>query len=333
MARKLRVLFEGAIYHVMFRGNARERIFLGDKDRQRLLQRLAASASTYQVDIYLYCLMSNHVHLLVCTPLANLDRFMGSLLTGYTVYFNRRHDSVGHVLQGRYKAQVVAGDEYLLKLSRYIHLNPVFVGGWKSKPLAERVAYLRRYPWSSYPAYLGTGKAPEWLKTSPLLALVERFGEPGHNGYRKYVEWGLVHGEADRELCLGNALALGDPEFVAGIRRRYAQACARCRREDAVLRPARQYWSADWVWKKVLAVCQVEEHLLQARKRGGAERGLMAWALQKYAGLTQRQVAERLGLKSGAAVSLLLSRLEQRASTDDRRVRKWQNAVNLLFKG
>ncbi len=64
----------------------------------------------------------------------------------------------------------------------------------------------------------------------------------------------MVNGEADRELCLGNALALGDPEFVAGVRRRYAQACARCRREDAVLRPARQYGSTDWVWKKVLAV-------------------------------------------------------------------------------
>ena len=174
---------------------------------------------------------------------------------------------------------------------------------------------------------------PAWLKTGPLLGLVERFGEPGHKGYRIYVEWGLVHGEADRELGLGNALAVGDAKFVAGIRRRYAQACARCRREDAVLRPARQYWSADWVWKKVLAVCQVEADLLQARKRGGAERGLMAWALQKYAGLTQRQVAERLGLKSGAAVSLSLSRLEERAATDDRRVIKWQNAVNLLFKG
>ena len=334
VARKLRVLFAGAIYHVMFRGNARQRIFHGDGDRERILWRLAASANTYQVDVYLYCLMNNHVHLLVCTPLGNLDRFMSSLLTGYTVYFNRRHDSVGHVLQGRYKAQVVAGDEYLLKLSRYLHLNPVFIGAWKRKPAGERLAHLRQYRWSSYPAYLGQVKAASWLKTGPLLALGQRFGEQRGNGYGQYVEAGLVREDADQALWAGNALALGDAAFVEEIRRRYEQACAGRQREDVDLRPARKYRSADLVWQKGLEVCQAEESLMQARKRGAVARGLMAWALQRHAGLTQRQVAERLGLTSGAAVSLLLRRLEQQASSAMAgEVAKWQQKVNLLFKG
>lgn len=127
MARKLRVLYEGALYHVTFRGNARQTVFLNDEDKGRLLSRLAESAEAYQVRIHLYCLMENHVHLLVGTPRANLDRFMGSVLTGYTVYFNRRHNRVGHLMQGRYGAQLVEGDEYLLRLSRYIHLTAYLV--------------------------------------------------------------------------------------------------------------------------------------------------------------------------------------------------------------
>ncbi|HRV31801.1 MAG TPA: transposase, partial [Kiritimatiellia bacterium] len=113
MARKPRALVAGGIYHVTSRGNERQAIFRDDHDRVRFLERLAESASTHQVRVYLYCFMPNHVHLVVETPLANLDRFMGSLLTGYTVYFNHRHGRTGHLMQGRYGAQVVEGNEYL----------------------------------------------------------------------------------------------------------------------------------------------------------------------------------------------------------------------------
>ena len=100
-------MIEGGIYHITSRGNDRQTIFRDAQDRERFLERLADSAQDYQVRIYLFCLMPNHVHLLLETPLGNLDRFMGSLLTGYAVYFNRRHQRVGHLMQGRYGAQVV----------------------------------------------------------------------------------------------------------------------------------------------------------------------------------------------------------------------------------
>lgn len=116
MARPLRVHFEGALYHVAFRGNVRRIIFRDDGHRGRFRDELAASVIRYRVQIHLACLMPNHVHLLLGTPDSNLSAFMGRLLTTYAVYFNRRHRRSGHLTQGRFKAQLVQGDEYLLKL-------------------------------------------------------------------------------------------------------------------------------------------------------------------------------------------------------------------------
>ena len=158
MARKPRALITGGIYHVTSRGNERQAIFRDDRDREQFLENLADSAAIYQVRVYLYCLMPNHFHLLVETPQGNLDRFMGRLLTGYTVYFNRRHQRVGHLMQGRYGAQVVEGNDYLLKLSRYIHLNPVQVHDISEWPLTERLRLLRDYRWSSFQESGGPGK-------------------------------------------------------------------------------------------------------------------------------------------------------------------------------
>lgn len=83
---------------------------------------------------------------------------MQSLSTAYTVYSNLRHRRHGHLLDGRYKAKVVEGDDYLLALSRYVHLNPVCVGALRDRSIEERIRYLRQYRWSGYPAYIGLGK-------------------------------------------------------------------------------------------------------------------------------------------------------------------------------
>ena len=114
MPRQVRVEFPGAIYHITIRGNGRQSIFGDDRDRERFLRRLAESVEAYGIRLYLFALMSNHAHFLCETPSVNLSRFMQSLETGYTVYFNLRHRTSGHLFQGRYKAKLVEGDEYLL---------------------------------------------------------------------------------------------------------------------------------------------------------------------------------------------------------------------------
>src|SRR6266436_2370002 len=125
MARSLRVEFEGALYHICARGNKRERIFGGEKDYLLFVQLLRESAERFGVEVHAYVLLPNHFHLLARTRRANLGRWMHWLLVAYSVSFNLRHRSSGHLFQGRYKSFLVDGGEYLLGLSRYIHLNPV----------------------------------------------------------------------------------------------------------------------------------------------------------------------------------------------------------------
>ena len=141
----------------------RNLLFRDDKDRIRFLPRLEQAVEDFEVRLYLYCLMSNHFHLVVETPRGNLSKFMQSLNTGYTVYFNLRHRRHGHLMDGRYKAELVSGDEYLLKLSRYIHQNPVAVAAWRKRSIEERIPRLRAYRWSSCRGYIGEEKAADFV--------------------------------------------------------------------------------------------------------------------------------------------------------------------------
>jgi putative transposase len=124
VARPLRVEFEGAIYHLLARGNARQRIFADDADRTKFLELLRSSAARFEIVLHGFVLMGNHFHLLAQTRQANLSRWMHWLMVSYTVHFNWRHARSGHLFQGRYKSLLVEGGEYLLGLSRYLHLNP-----------------------------------------------------------------------------------------------------------------------------------------------------------------------------------------------------------------
>ena len=128
MARPLRIEYPGAVYHVTSRGNARESIFLEDTDRQIFLEVLEAVVGKYNWLCHAYCLMDNHYHILVETPDPNLSLGMRQLNGVYTQGFNRRHNRVGHVFQGRYKSILVEKNEHLLELCRYIVLNPVRAG-------------------------------------------------------------------------------------------------------------------------------------------------------------------------------------------------------------
>ncbi|MDX8409364.1 MAG: transposase [Mariprofundales bacterium] len=153
MARPLRVEFSGAIYHVTSRGNAQADIYLDDTDRADFLDTLANVIERFGWVCHAYCLMTNHYHLVIETPQANLAQAMRQLNGVYTQRFNRRHHRVGHIFQGRYKAILVEHDVYLLELGRYVVLNPVRAG---------MVEGARHWPWSSY---RGSG----WCRAMPFM--------------------------------------------------------------------------------------------------------------------------------------------------------------------
>ncbi len=166
MARKLRVQYPGAIYHVMNRGDRREPIFKDDQDHRRFLETLGEACNKTGWQVHAYCLMLNHFHLVVETPNANLVAGMKWFLGTYTSRFNRRHKLFGHLFSGRYKSLIVdgSGDGYLRTVCDYVHLNPV-----RAKLLPPEEP-LQAYRWSSYPEYLKrAGQRVRWLRVDRVL--------------------------------------------------------------------------------------------------------------------------------------------------------------------
>jgi REP element-mobilizing transposase RayT len=166
MPRNLRIEYEGAMYHVLNRGDRREPIFRDAADRKWFLETLGETCAKTDWRVHALCLMENHFHLVVETPKANLVVGMKWFLGTYTGRFNRRHQLFGHLFSGRYKALVVdaASPGYFRTVCEYVHLNPV-----RAKLLTPEQA-LRDYAWSSYPEYL---KPPtwrwSWLRVERLL--------------------------------------------------------------------------------------------------------------------------------------------------------------------
>lgn len=154
MTRPLRIEYSNAWYHVMNRGLRREDIFFTREDRISFLSLMNDIFEKYHVQTHAYCLMSNHYHLLLNTPLPNLNKAMRHLAGIYTQRFNRAHHRDGPLFRGRYKSKIVESEHYLTKLGRYIHLNPV---------AAKMVLLPEEYEWSSYQAYMRKTAQPKWL--------------------------------------------------------------------------------------------------------------------------------------------------------------------------
>ncbi|CAN7321826.1 transposase [Pseudoduganella sp. LjRoot289] len=160
MARTPRLHFSGAFYHVMLRGNDKRRIFSDDADRYKLEELVADGVGRFGHKIHAYCWMENHIHLAIEVADIPLSKIMHNLSFRYTRYFNWRHQHVGHLFQGRYKALLIDSDSYLLQLIRYIHQNPVRAGITVSAA---------DYAWSSHRDFLGLAATP-WIFKDWALA-------------------------------------------------------------------------------------------------------------------------------------------------------------------
>jgi REP element-mobilizing transposase RayT len=308
MARHLRLEFEGAIYHITSRGNERSDIFADDRDKQRFLEKLAENVESHHVRLYAYVLMPNHYHLLVETPRANLSSFMQQMNTSYTMYYNVKRQRVGHVFSGRYKAKVVAGDDYLLKLTRYIHLNPVKVAGLKMRGTAEKLRCLQGYAWSSYPEYAGLRKRQGWVDYGPLSELTGRYAQEREEGYRRFVEADLEDDDESRaEVLNQSSKAIGDGKFCRWVERKYRQRTASVGEGvDVAMRRVEMGPDADEVLDRVAGVFKVDRSVLKKRRSLGDARLVAARLLKDLTGLTQRAAGRALGLTDGSGFGHLL---------------------------
>lgn len=149
MARALRRDIEGSFHHVMVRGNGGQNIFKDIEDRERFLEILKHAKTVHRFRLYAYCLMSNHVHLLLRVGTSSLSYTMQRILTTYARSFNIRHKKIGHLFQGRFKSIPCTKDSYLLELVRYIHRNPIRAG------VIQNIAECR---WTGHQEYLGTSR-------------------------------------------------------------------------------------------------------------------------------------------------------------------------------
>jgi len=208
MARPLRLEFAGALYHVTARGDGREAIYRADGDRRLFLDVLGGVYGRCNWTVHAYCLMTNHYHLLVETPDANLSKGMRELNGVYTQRFNRTYDRVGHVFQGRYKAILVQKEAYLLELARYVVLNPV---------RARMVRAPGEWLWSSYRAMIGEAAAPDWLETRWVLSA---FGETESEAVARYTQF-VAEGEGRPSPWeqLKRQVFLGSDAFAESMQR------------------------------------------------------------------------------------------------------------------
>jgi REP element-mobilizing transposase RayT len=206
MSRPLRLELAGGLYHVTSRGDRREDIYADDTDRLSWLDTLAQCCERYNWAIHVWCQMTNHYHIVVETPEANLSAGMRQLNGVYTQNVNRRHRRVGHVFQGRFKGILVERDSYLLELARYVVLNPVRAG---------MVRHVRQWEWSSYHAMVGKAPCPEWLHTDWLLA---QFGASKSRQIARYIEFVQegVHGPRVWDELKGQVF-LGSEAFVQSM--------------------------------------------------------------------------------------------------------------------
>ena len=310
MARPLRIQFPGAYYHITCRGIERRSIYADDKDRYKFLALLAVSLETYQVFLYAYILMRNHFHLLIQTRKANCSEFMRHFNICYTGWFNWRHKRCGNLYQGRYMAFLIDADNYVLEVSRYLHLNIVRVRGMKSMPYSEKWRCVRDYSWSSLRSYVTEHHAASIIAYDLILSMVG-----GRHAYRDFVRDGLKRDFGNPFKQAKSRMILGDDDYVKEVKQ-----YLRCgsRREQPSYRELVMHVLEPEVLLRVLRQgCGIRKESLEQRGVNGVLRGIVAELLYKYCEITQRQIGSLLGGIDYGAVYLLRRRFREQMKKNE----------------
>jgi len=320
MGRAWRIEYDGALYHVMSRGNEGKDIFFDDDDRHMFLGALGDISERFQIDIFAYVLMSNHYHLLMRTNRANLSKTMQWFGVSYTRRFNDKHSRSGHLFQGRFKSILVQNDAYLMQLSCYIHRNPLRAG------VVNRLA---SYRWSSYPVYAYGKHAPEWLSTELILSQYNDHDR--HKAYRDKVQrYANEEGRLWEDFRHG--MILGSKRFVDKIRRTYMPEAAH--QEIPQQKSLSREFNLSPILDKAAKILKIDLKRLQRSSRISAQdkddRDFLIYALWKTGMMTNEKIGALFGVTYSSvshSVKVMQLNLEK-----DRRLKDRFIPIYSLFK-
>lgn len=293
MARKPRIHYPGAFYHVMLRGNGGQDIFFSNDDHCRFTFLLQEGIERYKHRIHAFCQMTNHIHMVIQVGEIPLSRIMQNLSFRYTRYINSRKNKIGHLFQGRYKAILIDVDSYLVELVRYIHCNPVRAG---------LVTNPKNYQWSSHNTYLGNHSIP-WLTTNLVLSQFAKQEKKARKLYAEFVHDGITE-PYRHEFHSGTyqGRILGDEKF-----------------NETALALAEEKWKRQSTLSQIVdAVCLSygigKDILIEpGKKQPGAEaRAIAAYLVQEEEHLSLTDLGNVLD-RDLAALSRAAGRIRQRA--------------------
>ncbi len=271
MARPLRIQLPGLNYHIHARGTGRMTIYRDDGDREKFLELLAEVVPAFSLDCHAYCMMRSHYHLVITTRDANLSAAIHDLNGRYGQWWNRRHDRVGHVFQGRFGSKVVQSDSYLLTVCKYVVLNPV------RKHVVESADQWR---WSSYRASAGLEAAPSFLRPELVWQVLgDGSFETSALRYREFIAMPADDGEILRRPIIG------DPEFVQRFEEFRRRASREVPRRERQVRPALDTLFAG-------AVTRGDRNVRAVSARAG---GYSMREIARYLGLHRTTVVKMIG--------------------------------------
>jgi len=297
MARKPRVYYPGALYHVTLRGNAGQAIFFDNQDRTRFCLLLQEGIERFRHRIHAFCLMSNHAHLAIQVGDIPLSRIIQNLSFRYTRWVNWRQSRSGHLFQGRYKAVLVDADTYLLELTRYIHLNPVRAGMVKEP---------EDYPWSGHGAYLGR-EGIAWLTTDWVLSQFSERESSARRTYGRFIQDGK-RGSHRKEYHMGSGTdsrILGDDPFIDRVLEKEEKKPRHRVGLDKIIQEVRKSFSLE----------EGEMLVSGKNRRLSKARGMAAWLVMEYGIGTLGELSRRTG-RDITTLSSAARRLQIRSKTD-----------------
>lgn len=314
MARKLRLEYPGACYHVINRGNYRRDMFLDDRAKAAFVACLFEACVKSAWLLHAFVVMRNHFHLAVETPLGNLVSGMQWLQATFANRFNRFHGEQGHLFQGRYKALLVEEGDPLAQVCHYIHLNPVRAG-------IVPVTQLREYRHSSYPLLWQPRSRPAFLHFDSTLlnagALADTLA--GWRSYASYLEWQATEGPAGKSKAyvnLSRGWALGGAAFKACLMRDHAVAVETRAWESSGVREARELRWEVALTNALVAAGRTLEEAAAARKSAAWKLAIAAW-MKSCTQTPNAWLGRRLNLGAAACLSSNLARYRRTRQDSD----------------